>query len=95
MYNSNECSLFIHRVNTFMSGLRLDYYNIINDNSALNIMNTKSLVYFAMSIILIFISPRFLVIGIPDANVIDFFLAFFVVFFSYLFLSLGISDTVK
>lgn len=51
--------------------------------------------YFGLSLILILIAPRFLVIGIPDANVIDFLIGFFVVFFSYLFLSLGISNTVE
>tara|TARA_B100001750_G_scaffold40848_1_gene29657 strand:+ start:72 stop:248 length:177 start_codon:yes stop_codon:yes gene_type:complete len=58
-------------------------------------MNIKSYLYFAISLVLIIIAPNFLVLAIPDANVIDFFLAFFVVFFSYLLLALGISNLIK
>ena len=55
-------------------------------------MNRKSLYYFIASLILIIVAPGFLIINIPDANVIDLISAFFIVFFSYLFLALGISD---
>ena len=57
-------------------------------------MERKSIIYFIFSLSLIIVSPRFLVISIPDANVIDFILAFFIVFFSYLFLSMGISESI-
>ena len=55
-------------------------------------MRTKSYLYFLGSLILVLVAPNFLVLGIPDANVFDFFLAFFVMFFCYLLLSLGISN---
>tara|TARA_B100001167_G_C16606558_1_gene228320 strand:- start:138 stop:311 length:174 start_codon:yes stop_codon:yes gene_type:complete len=57
-------------------------------------MERKSVIYFIFSLSLILISPRFLVISIPDANVIDFILAFVIVFFSYFFLSMGISESI-
>jgi len=57
-------------------------------------MERKSIIYFIFSLSLIIVSPRFLVINIPDANVIDFILAFFIVFFSYLCLSIGISESI-
>jgi len=57
-------------------------------------MERKSIIYFIFSLSLILISPRFLVISIPDANVIDFILAFVIVFFSYFFLSMGISESI-